>query len=224
METVITTASALRIRSRPSIDPTTDTGKRLIHGQYATAYGASFDKKWWYIEAPAGEGWASAGYLQRTPSPIIPSPLWPPIPNGLLEIRETFGPHCGSGTGGVVELPLSLALSWDPGIRVNSFRCHKLVTEPFQKFFDEIARRDLWSHLNNEWGGCYNCRMKQGTTTKWSTHSWGIAFDIAVSRNQFGRVPTLDSRVVRIGEDLGLTWGGRWNKPDGMHFQYAKGY
>jgi hypothetical protein len=31
----------------------------------------------------------------------------------------------------------------------------------------------------------------------------------------------MDPRVVAIFEKWGFRWGGRWTKPDGMHFELA---
>lgn len=59
-----------------------------------------------------------------------------------------------------------------------------------------------------------------------SFHNWGLAYDIAPVRN--GHIVWDASDEVwqemgRIGEELGLEWGGRWNTPDMPHFQYTQG-
>jgi hypothetical protein len=209
------TASALIIRSRPRIASETDTGLRLIRGQVALGYGESFDEEWVWLVGPAGEGWCSVSWLEPTDPAIVNA--WPRRPHGLTEIRQVFGtegnPQCSSGK---VTLPAPIGTTrW--------FACHKLVAEVMQSAFDEIHRKDLW-HLLKTWDGCYNKRKKTGTSTKWSTHSWGIAVDLNAATNGFGRVPTMDQRIVAIFKDHGFIWGGDWSRPDGMHFQYASGY
>jgi hypothetical protein len=55
-----------------------------------------------------------------------------------------------------------------------------------------------------------------------SHHSWGIALDINVPRNPFGAPPNQDPRMVEIFERWGFIWGGRFVRPDGMHFEYRR--
>lgn len=235
MKTVRCTASALKLRSRPVIDPDTDTGLRLVHGQSAIAYGCTWDEAWYYVEAPAGSGWASSDYLVVSPAaPALPA--WGRIPHGLIDLRSVYGDptsHVRDDgsiapewerrvTEGRVRFPAPLPLSWAPSQLVRGFSCHPLVADRYQSAFDEVHRRGYW-HLLEDFGGCYNWRTARGLT-KLSTHAWGIAIDVAVGRNPLGARPTLDGRIVAIFEDHGFQWGGRWSRPDGMHFQAVTGY
>ncbi len=54
-----------------------------------------------------------------------------------------------------------------------------------------------------------------------SWHNFRRAFDIAFR----GEKPYVGpwERVGRLGELIGLAWGGRWKKPDRPHFEYAGG-
>jgi hypothetical protein len=214
------TASALRIRALPGGE---DTGKRILHGQVVEAAGASWDEQWYYVVAPAGEGWASSSFLEPVPDEeeFVRDPDWPEVPHGLVQLREVFGeagrPACSSGS---VFLPAALPLAW--GGQISRFACHELMEGPFEAVFAEIYRRDLWELLE-DFGGCYNHRRARGLQ-KLSTHSWGIAVDLNVSSNPLGRAPKMDPQIVAIFEDVGFTWGGRWSRPDGMHFQWATGY
>ena len=52
-----------------------------------------------------------------------------------------------------------------------------------------------------------------------SHHAYGSAIDLNVRTNLDGAVPHQDPRLVRIFARYGLTWGGRWLVPDGMHFE-----
>jgi peptidoglycan L-alanyl-D-glutamate endopeptidase CwlK len=56
-----------------------------------------------------------------------------------------------------------------------------------------------------------------------SKHNTGEAFDVGL-KNPDGSMNWDDTdphwqRMGQIGEELGLTWGGRWKHPDKPHFQ-----
>lgn len=56
----------------------------------------------------------------------------------------------------------------------------------------------------------------------WSLHCWGVAFDFVpvVAGKAVWNDMSLFDRVGRIGEALGLEWGGRWTSiVDRPHFQ-----
>jgi hypothetical protein len=69
------------------------------------------------------------------------------------------------------------------------------------------------------WG--YAFRAVRGGSTP-SFHAAGIAIDLNVSGNPFGREPTMDPRVIEVFERHGFGWGGRWLIPDGMHFEFLR--
>lgn len=56
-----------------------------------------------------------------------------------------------------------------------------------------------------------------------SYHEWGLAFDVAIA-NAAGQPSwpndvALWTQIGRFGEELGLTWGGRFPDPDYGHFE-----
>jgi peptidoglycan L-alanyl-D-glutamate endopeptidase CwlK len=60
-----------------------------------------------------------------------------------------------------------------------------------------------------------------------SNHNFATAFDVGIfsadGKEYFGESPDYE-KVGVIGESLGLTWGGRWEKfPDFPHFQFNEG-
>ncbi|MDQ4124098.1 MAG: M15 family metallopeptidase [Actinomycetota bacterium] len=78
--------------------------------------------------------------------------------------------------------------------------------------------------------GAYNCRTVAGTT-KYSTHAWGIAFDISSLREHLGHNNhnchwiTWERGIPPIWQDHNFYWGRNFsNNRDCMHFQYATGY
>ena len=55
-----------------------------------------------------------------------------------------------------------------------------------------------------------------------SMHAFGLAVDLNVTSNQLGTEGDMDPRVVEIFERWGFAWGGRWSRPDPMHFELAR--
>lgn len=220
-------ASALIIRSLPVPGVSTDTGRRMIFGQVADVHGKSIgNDDWWYVDAPAGRGWCSRRYL--TPFPTgndtdwIPNPAWPAVPSGRVAIESLFGrpgnPLCSSGRA---VLPKPLKIGWlDSSIM--RFSCHKVLEDVFTSVFAEIHRRGLWDELET-FDGCYNDRTVT-RSQKVSTHAWGASVDLNAATNRLGARPTMNQKIVAIFKDHGFTWGGDWSRPDGMHFQYVRGY
>jgi hypothetical protein len=112
---------------------------------------------------------------------------------------------------------------------LGSTRCHRLMFPQLEGALKEIEAEGLTSIINvKDYGGCYNARLIRGEDPNdpashkhLSMHAWGLAVDINVSTNQMGAQPTLDPRIVEIFERWGYRWGGRWSRPDGMHFELA---
>lgn len=151
------TASALTIRSLPTTEGATDTGRRMIRAQRAQMYGTSLDGQWIYVDAPAGRGWVARRYTEAV-NEFVPSPAWPKVPNGLAEIKAVFGEAgraiCNAGR---IHFPAALPLSWDASQKVKLVSCHKLLEDVLQSAFNEINKRGHWELLK-DWGGCYNYR------------------------------------------------------------------
>ncbi|OWP84342.1 hypothetical protein BWK59_05830 [Flavobacterium davisii] len=98
--------------------------------------------------------------------------------------------------------------------------CHKLMVEPLTKAFKNSIERGLIAEFIT-WDGCFCIRRKRAQNTL-SIHSWGLAIDINAKDNAFGTKPTMSAELVKCFTDVGFEWGGKWSKPDGMHFQLAK--
>lgn len=82
--------------------------------------------------------------------------------------------------------------------------------------WDADVKSGIWGHL---------CRKIAGTT-KWSTHSWGIAVDQNARYEHVGsdhkHCHSVTSRVAGVWTDHQWTHGVSFG--DCMHFQYASGY
>ena len=99
--------------------------------------------------------------------------------------------------------------------------CHRLMVAQLRGALQEVADRGL-AHLIDpgQYGGCWVPRHIDWNPSKaLSMHSWGLAVDLNVSTNGLGQPPQMDPRVVEIFDRWGFVWGGRWTRPDGMHFE-----
>ncbi|MEW6326879.1 MAG: M15 family metallopeptidase [Thermodesulfobacteriota bacterium] len=66
------------------------------------------------------------------------------------------------------------------------------------------------------------CFLKEIVRAAWSVHSWAIAIDVNAAWNAFGqRDFEMSEEFAACFEEVGFVWGGRWSKPDAMHFQYC---
>jgi len=95
--------------------------------------------------------------------------------------------------------------------------CNRYMVEPLRRAFKNVIDRKLVDQLKT-WDGCFQIRKKRGALSQ-SLHSWGMAIDINAAWNAFGSKPTMSKELVACFTDAGLEWGGKWSKPDGMHFQ-----
>lgn len=82
-----------------------------------------------------------------------------------------------------------------------------------------VIQRGL-QNLIKSYDGCFNIRNTRGSTSI-SNHAYALAIDINAAENPLGAKPKMDSRLVACFEEAGFVWGGRWKRPDGMHFQWV---
>ena len=72
----------------------------------------------------------------------------------------------------------------------------------------------------NTYGGCYTPRFARDSWNL-SRHSYGLALDTNTVSNCQGCVPKMNCDVVRIFRRHNFAWGGNFNRPDGMHFEWV---
>lgn len=99
---------------------------------------------------------------------------------------------------------------------------NKVVIPYWTVVYRELCEKKL-GHLIKTWDGWFNIRKQRGSD-KWSIHSWGLGLDINASTNPQGKKPTMDPRIVKVFEDNGFIWGGRFkgSRVDGMHYELSK--
>lgn len=115
------------------------------------------------------------------------------------------------------------------GKPISTIRIHKRCADSLLRVLNAIwiaAGRD--QSVVDAWGvsiygGAFNYRLMRGAGAL-SMHSYGCAIDLDPARNGFGdKTPHFATvpEVLKAFADEGWTWGGKWSKPDGMHWQAA---
>jgi len=143
------------------------------------------------------------------------------LPDGVWEHHNLTG----------VIPPYKMVLAWDTARVVSRIRVHKKVALSLLSVLHKIHglydgdQKKIEHDRLHLFGGAYNFRLMRGGT-RLSMHSYGCAIDIDPVNNPLGKAwapnsGMIDMEVVRVFEDAGWTWGGRWHRPDCQHFQAA---
>jgi hypothetical protein len=104
---------------------------------------------------------------------------------------------------------------------LGTVRCNRALLGPLRSALGSLQESGLGSLVHrSEYGGCFAPRAIRGGSSL-SHHSWGSAIDVNVSTNGLGQRPHQDPRLVRAFERAGFVWGGRFLRPDGMHFEFG---
>lgn len=98
--------------------------------------------------------------------------------------------------------------------------CNKDCHTPLSAVFAELVGKNLHTEIKT-FDGCFNVRWVRGSPGVPSIHSWGLAFDFNASENGLGVEPKWTPDFVAVWESHGWTWGGRFTRIDGMHFQWC---
>jgi hypothetical protein len=155
-------------------------------------------------------------------------------PVGIVEIEALYGdPHGFLRDDGTpspiwemrmvkVELPGAVPLGWKRSALVRTARVNHAIAEELERVFSALRTGGAWDHVETFDGG-YCWRSKRGVG-ELSIHAYGGAVDFNAATNQLGTKGDMWPGVVEVFEGHGWDWGGRWRRPDPMHFQFAKGY
>jgi hypothetical protein len=104
---------------------------------------------------------------------------------------------------------------------------HKLVLPKFLELVKAWVDAQVIGDVI-QWSGAYAARFTRGRPGVLSAHAFGSAFDINAAYNRLGMTPAgirekgTVLRLVPFAEARGWVWGGRFSRPDGMHFELAK--
>lgn len=101
---------------------------------------------------------------------------------------------------------------------------HNAAGPSFQKLFQKWEDDGLMKFVLS-WGGSFMPRFVRGSRTYLSNHAYGTAFDINSIYNPLGSTPVPEGTkgsvkpLLAACEELGIFWGGNFDRPDGMHFE-----
>ena len=145
-----------------------------------------------------------------------------------LHVKSAFGEFAAAPNGdGTIETEGSWRrknISSEEVPILGSITCNRGLFPQLRHALQQVEAAGLAFTVDpRDFGGCYSPRfIDSNPGGRLSHHSWGIAIDFNVAQNRPGTRPDLDRRLVRIMEDNGFTWGGRWLIPDGMHFEWVR--
>lgn len=97
-----------------------------------------------------------------------------------------------------------------------------VMVDAFQGFINDL---EASGYKINAFSGFRDHARVAGTGTP-SYHGEGTALDINPAQNprsHSGVITNLPSNVEQMAAQWGLMWGGKWNYPDPMHFEYTRG-
>lgn len=171
--------------------------------------------------APHGRNWVIAETI------VLVDPA-------MRDLRPTFDEAAGAGRlepfayteagGGMIDIDPAWVERYivDAAVPLlGTVRCHLEMVAPLAAVLTELEALEL-GHLIDpaDFGGCFVPRhIDWDPAMPLSMHAWGLAVDLGVSQNALGAEPTMDPQVVEVFEAHGFVWGGRWSRPDGMHFE-----
>jgi hypothetical protein len=146
--------------------------------------------------------------------------------SSMAELKAAFGEFAADPEGGELEpderwKAANLVTREVP--LLGSVTCHRRLMPQLVGALEELAATgDGPEAVGSGYEGCYVPRfINRDPTRALSYHSWGVAIDVNAERNPFGAPPDQDPRLVEVMERWGFSWGGRWEVPDGMHFEWA---
>jgi hypothetical protein len=107
---------------------------------------------------------------------------------------------------------------------IGTVSCHRFMFGQLQAALTEIANEGLAGEIRSgDYGGCYVPRFIDRDPGKpLSMHAFGLAIDLNTSTNQLGTRGDMHPGIVAIFEKWGFIWGGRWSRPDPMHFELGR--
>ena len=193
------------------------------------------DGRWGPATSEAMEQFYYFKQHNKLPTNWRPEEREPVNPNNWPKAyTNTFNSFYGPpGTGKLIRLtfPYEMKLAWSPYSTVRSTRVHEKVADSTERVLKKVLNHYGEAKIDelklNSFGGCYNKRPIRGGT-KWSMHSWGVAFDFDPGRNRlkWGRDKAVFAKPEydawwSFWEEEGWVSLGRERNFDWMHVQAA---
>lgn len=118
------------------------------------------------------------------------------------------------GSGQVVTPPMGRnGVTAPGGFRVEVAPLFVALVDDLEDVLGEAARPG-WC-----WGRAV--RKIRGSSTVWSNHAWGLAFDFNAPLHPLGAAGTMSRDASEVAARYGMRWGGDYlTRPDEMHFEF----
>jgi hypothetical protein len=145
-----------------------------------------------------------------------------PLEEKLRFGEFTANPHLtAAGTIGIDPAWLTAHLVTASVPILGAVTCNRAFLPALRSALTEVVREGLQGLIRrSDYGGCFNARLIAGQAGESiSHHTFGSAIDLNVAANPQGVAGTPNARLVKAFAKFGLTWGGNWLVPDGMHFE-----
>jgi len=148
-----------------------------------------------------------------------------PVPGNPEAIRITN--HWDEKYIAFVDIPQLVGI---PGAPKNGrVAFHKKYADQLKALFQAWEDADLMKYVLS-WAGSWAPRFIRGSRRTLSNHAYASAVDMNATWNPLGSAPKPDGekgsvfRLVPLANKHGFYWGGHYStRPDGMHFEVAKG-
>lgn len=146
-----------------------------------------------------------------------------PVPKNQKQIEEFFGKiEYTDLDGGYVKVTNNWVRENIVNISlpiVGYKSIHRKMLPVFISVLNEIMHKCLECQVHEFYTWCTRHKMHNPKRSL-STHSWGIAVDIDPTNNLPGTKGKISEELVFVFERHGFSWGGHWETPDPMHFEY----
>lgn len=155
---------------------------------------------------------AVVAFILAKPDSVPEAPVVDYDPSVTAPDTRGFGPPCSTGSFVQVDIFKFEDRTWN-SLAVMPLRAAVETAKVIAEYRPPI------------FSGTYNCRRIRGSATTWSHHAWATAVDFDAPHNCLGcplenSTIAQDPKFVRAFEAFGFNWGGRWSRPDAMHFEY----
>lgn len=147
---------------------------------------------------------------------------YPPVPSGQSGLVQVFGQPCSRSAS-----TNSMTFVANDDKKTYRIRYHAKLGGTTSTNMPDIrghivSQGYTGNLLSGIWG--YTCRLKRGSKSQYSVHSWGAAVDINSAYEHVGHAHshTVPAGLGKIWRDHRWVWGLDWR--DAMHFQYARDY
>jgi Putative peptidoglycan-binding domain-containing protein len=127
-----------------------------------------------------------------------------------------------------VKVPFQLHYDRQPVDSITVHRkCSEAIVQAFENLYEAFGRdyRAIAAANLDKYSGVGNYRMVRGSASKLSCHAFWAAIDIDAEHLPIGHTNPakngMEAEAIAAFEKTGAYWGGRFSRPDPMHFQYA---